>query len=720
MINEELVTQRIQSLSYSQGRFLIGGEPLFIIGAEYQYYRDRRDEWASKIELIKAAGANTITFYVPWRHHLEQAKPQSFDFVGRSASNRNLHGFIRTVADHKLLAIVKPGPFVHSELNIGGLPDIASPSFNSEIAPALDHNSKPVLWEYDGSILPAPLAQPYLTLSQEWLTAVGSVLSLYTYPHGPIIGIQLNDETLYCTSNSPPWAIGYEQSSIEAYQKATGTTLPGVPREVPIASSKQYGDQILIRWGEYQSWLRTESYRIYRSFLGIDLPHLSNHAGITPPIEENVPREGGKPAKLLEAQEATPISIERYADWWFQTNRIESDRPVYEYGFISWLGVAAYNIGDPATVHIDGPIIPNTVFNRYVHTVARGRGINLEENWGFAKLYHPFSASPFIPFFQTLLSIAAGGTGYAVFCAVQHDYWDDSLDRMTKLQHPTFPSDAPIRSDGTTTPMYETMKILNRWFEVVGERLLKADRWEDLRFAVQASPSAVMSWSDPENMSGDHLLAGREIEELSFAAQESGYVPSFFALESKSRTESQRIETPVVVMGNKRIESSAMESLRTHLDSGGRIIYGGSLPECDWADTPVPELGEHDRLLVLPRRVVAKPNLFPSFLSDSGIHPKLPVGEGVRFFLYESTHDTIVFFFKYASQAVIAPFDIGTIRISFTDNGRAAGAVTVTDGRLSSLLFKGVNEVEGSRASMAVIVEGRDEVRVSGDQLLFF
>jgi len=709
-----------QPISYDHGQFLIGGSPFFVIGAEYQYYRDQQNEWDQKLARIKAAGTNTITFYVPWRHHLIQATPQQFDFLGITAENRNLHGFIEAIADHDLLAIAKPGPFVHSELNIGGLPDMASPTFNSKIAPALDHEDRPVLWEYDGTMLPAPFAEPYLTLSREWLHAVGSVLRPQTFPSGPIIAIQLNDETLYCTSNSPPWAIGYEQSSIDAYLKETGTTLATVPREVPFAPKNRADERALLSWAKYQWWLRTDSYRRYRIFLDIDLPHFSNHAGITPPIEENVPREGGKPARLLEQQGHPAPDGARYADWWFQTNRIEADRNVYEYGFISWLGVAAYNIGDPATVRTDGSTIPNQVFNRYVNTVARGRGPNLEENWGFAKLYHPFSASPFVPFFQTLLSVAAGGTGYTVFCAVQHSYWDDSLDRMTKLQHPTFPSDAPIRSDGSTTPMYDTMTMLNRWLQVEGTRLLSADRWEDLRFGIQASASAIMGWTGARQQVDPPFFAGREIEELSFASQEAGYVPTLFGLEDVSATDYQPDDTPVVVLGGRRMGRSALAVLRNHLERGGTVIYGGNLPERDWEDKPVAPLKQHDRLLMLPDAAVTEPALFPRFLSDNGIHPRLPVDQGVRFFLYQSESESFIFFFKFTTEIVATTFDLGDVAIRFTTPGRAAGALAVAEGRVRSLLFKGVNEVEGTQATIAVTVSDGDGLTITGDELLLY
>ena len=116
------------SFAYRDGRFLRDGEPYFVRGVEYQYYRDRPERWQARLRQLAAAHAGVITFYVPWRHHLVERSGgrQRFDFEGATRPSRDLVGFIGHCADLGLQVIAKPGPFVHSELNIGGLPDVAS------------------------------------------------------------------------------------------------------------------------------------------------------------------------------------------------------------------------------------------------------------------------------------------------------------------------------------------------------------------------------------------------------------------------------------------------------------------------------------------------------------------------------------------------------------------------------------------------------------------
>ena len=57
--------------TYSNGRYYQDGRPFFVIASDYQFYRDRRDHWEDRLTKLKEGGINLITFYTPWRHHLQ-------------------------------------------------------------------------------------------------------------------------------------------------------------------------------------------------------------------------------------------------------------------------------------------------------------------------------------------------------------------------------------------------------------------------------------------------------------------------------------------------------------------------------------------------------------------------------------------------------------------------------------------------------------------------
>ncbi|NOZ02105.1 MAG: hypothetical protein GXP54_09480, partial [Deltaproteobacteria bacterium] len=208
--------------TYVNGRFFKDGEPFYFVGAEYMYYRDARANWAARLDQLKAAHVNVICFYTPWRHHLVHESgtgAMTYDFTGDTLDSRDLVAFLDLCEEKGLWMLAKPGPFVHSELNIGGLPDVTSPSFNQAIEPVRVHDGTPLFWEYDNTRLPSPNDPAFDAMAKTWLHEVGCVLKPHASPRGNIIAIQLNDETLYCTSNDAPWHFGYDAPDVAHFHR---------------------------------------------------------------------------------------------------------------------------------------------------------------------------------------------------------------------------------------------------------------------------------------------------------------------------------------------------------------------------------------------------------------------------------------------------------------------------------------------------------------------
>ena len=705
-------------LDYQYGRYYLGGKPLFVRGVEYQYYRDRQDNWQDRLQKLRAAHANVVTFYIPWRHHVVASDNQVFDFYGDTQDNRNLVAFIDLCGREDFFIIAKPGPFVHSELNIGGLPDFASPGFNPDISPVLDHEGKPLVWGYDRSILPSPFDASFDALAKEWLQAVGNVLRPHVYPAGRLVGIQLNDETLYCTSNAPPWAIGFENKNM--------------PEPPQLGAIMEDDSDIVraIKWGDYQWRLRSESYAQYKRYLNIELPHLSNFAGLTPEIVENIPEQE------ISEEQAKPEHAHLYADWWFSHNRIEADRDVFDYGFISWLGVAAYNIESPTAVTKDDPCNPNQVFNRYVNTVRRAPGINMEENWGFAKLYHPFSRYPIIPFYQTLLSIAAGGTGYVVFCGVQHDYWTDELDKTTKKQHPTFPSDAPLTADGEITPMYRTMDMMNQWFDKEGETLLAANPVSPFTWLIYPPYGSVAGWV-PD---GEHwAITSHQVPRAGFEAFESfsGELQSqnqlfdLVDLQASSATELRRRSVCFIRLAFF-MDDADQNKLINYVEDGGSLVCCGEVPSKTTSMEACDRLARHlsgrqgvvdlgdGRMFYSPGNLFTEHRAIES-AQRLGFDSSIRVHGSARFFVHEYADGFFLWCFGFERSA--GPHknivDFAGHRVEISLGSKTAGVIHMRGGKLHSAMFKGVNEVEDIESSVAIKFGDR-ELHASGDWLQFF
>ena len=96
--------------------FLLNGQPFVVKAAEVHYPRIPRPYWEHRIQMCKALGMNTLCLYVFWNIH-EQREGQ-FDFTG----NNDVAEFCRLAQKNGMYVIVRPGPYVCAEWEMGGLP----------------------------------------------------------------------------------------------------------------------------------------------------------------------------------------------------------------------------------------------------------------------------------------------------------------------------------------------------------------------------------------------------------------------------------------------------------------------------------------------------------------------------------------------------------------------------------------------------------------------
>ncbi|XP_027435968.1 beta-galactosidase-1-like protein 3 isoform X1 [Zalophus californianus] len=100
----------------SKPYFTLGGHKFLIFGGSIHYFRVPREYWRDRLLKLKACGFNTLTTYVPWNlHEPERGK---FDFSG----NLDLEAFVLMAEEIGLWVILRPGPYICSEIDLGGLP----------------------------------------------------------------------------------------------------------------------------------------------------------------------------------------------------------------------------------------------------------------------------------------------------------------------------------------------------------------------------------------------------------------------------------------------------------------------------------------------------------------------------------------------------------------------------------------------------------------------
>ena len=149
-------------------QFVLDGKPFQIISGSMHYTRVPRAYWRQRFREARAMGLNTITAYVFWNVH--EPMPGVYDFSGQN----DVAEFIREAQQEGLYVILRPGPYVCAEWDLGGFPS----------------------WLLkDRSLLLRSEDPKYLDAVQAWFTRLGEQINpLLLRNGGPIIAVQVENE----------------------------------------------------------------------------------------------------------------------------------------------------------------------------------------------------------------------------------------------------------------------------------------------------------------------------------------------------------------------------------------------------------------------------------------------------------------------------------------------------------------------------------------------
>ena len=102
--------------TYENDKFTLDGKPFQIISGAMHYWRIVPEYWEDRLKKLRACGFNTVETYVAWNLH--ERKEGEFDFSG----NLDIERYISIAESLGLKVIVRPGPYICSEFDFGGLP----------------------------------------------------------------------------------------------------------------------------------------------------------------------------------------------------------------------------------------------------------------------------------------------------------------------------------------------------------------------------------------------------------------------------------------------------------------------------------------------------------------------------------------------------------------------------------------------------------------------
>ncbi|NWX31368.1 BGAL galactosidase, partial [Notiomystis cincta] len=155
-------------LDYENDCFRKDGAPFRYISGSIHYARVPRPAWRDRLLKMYMSGLSAVQVYVPWNYH--ETLPGVYDFTG----NRDMEAFLDLTAELGLLVILRPGPYICAEWEMGGLPAW-------------------LLWRPD--IILRTSDPAYLAAVDSWLHILLPKIKPRLYQHGGnIISVQVENE----------------------------------------------------------------------------------------------------------------------------------------------------------------------------------------------------------------------------------------------------------------------------------------------------------------------------------------------------------------------------------------------------------------------------------------------------------------------------------------------------------------------------------------------
>jgi beta-galactosidase len=242
--------------------FLLDGQPLQIISGEMHPARIPAEYWRHRVKMAKAMGCNTIAVYIFWNYH--ESEEGVYDF---STGNHNLQEFFKIVQEEGLWLIVRPGPYVCAEWELGGIPpyllripDIKLRCMDSRYMTAaekyiarLSQEIKPYLITNGGPLLMLQIENEYGSFGNDrnYLNRLKEIWQLNGINIPTFTG---DGPTTYMleAGSLPGSAVGLDSGSKTEHFTLANKMNPGVP----VFSSETYPGW-LTHWGE--KWAKPDS-----------------------------------------------------------------------------------------------------------------------------------------------------------------------------------------------------------------------------------------------------------------------------------------------------------------------------------------------------------------------------------------------------------------------------------------------------------------------------
>jgi len=409
---------------------LLGDTLVPLLSGSVHYWRLEPESWHACLESLREMGCTMVDVYVPWSAH-EDANG-ALDF-GQRHPELDVVKFLRIAEELGLYALVRPGPHINAELSGFGLPErvlwdrdcqARSPAGEAVILPM-----PPLAFP-----VPSYASEKLLSAACDWLSRIGELLGPLTWPRGPIVLCQVDNEgALYFRDGV--YEQDYHPDSLSQYRRflearyhtptrlgsayAISTENFDISPPQRFDARDPHGLSRQLDWAEYQESLIAEAFGAFRASL--------SHAGLErAPTCHNLPM----------GESATPLDPTRLGK------------------VVECLGMDYYHVAAEGS--------SDAIAKRTSEVVTRADAFDypafaVELAAGFPPFFPPLTEHD--NRFAALSCLAAGIRGFNLYMAVERDRWIGApIDRFGG-ERPAFDFWRSLNEAVQRTRLYELSRV---------------------------------------------------------------------------------------------------------------------------------------------------------------------------------------------------------------------------------------------------------------------
>lgn len=508
----------MKKLEIIENQFKINGKNTFIIGGEFHYFRVKREFWEDRMKKIKDSGCNLVSTYVPWIVH--ETEEGIYDF----SNEKNLVEYLELAKKYGLYVLLRPGPYVMSELKNEGIPNWLLEKYPEIIALDIEgkkHSTKVITYNHP----------KFLEKVRTWYLTFSNIIK--DYLNDPIIMIQLDNEIgmLQWVTNTPD----YSEYILNKF---------GRTKNIQEIKEKLKNADLGLQ-NEYMKFIRQE-YKKYFDNLkeilaenGIDLPFIVNvHGFIT---QDYAKRAIDYPIGLSQLYNALDV----------------------------YVTAGDYYIGNIVPENFSDIELANS-FTKAVQN--KNQPLFSAEFQGGSIFHYP-KLQPTTFDLTSRLCIANGMKGYNYYMFVGGEHFENIwlFNRRHDWQ-------APISSDGSLKLHYQYISKLSKKIKAIEDILLKTEEKKLIKFGFIID-YYMTEYNTPKTKEiYDNIKNQRDI--FLFKGFLRGLIQKNYHFDSIDLYKDNINDIPtLIVFSLEYMDDIIQKKLVNYIKNGGNLIIYPSIPD---------------------------------------------------------------------------------------------------------------------------------------------